>query len=101
MPRELFPEAPIASVHALFDVDGIAPNPAEDVCETLSDAEVITAVDHMTRREQIIYGRSLLREIKASDRQRWVRILRIGLDLETDELDRLRAVVGAVKGCGR
>lgn len=98
MPAELFPQAPIASVHALFDEDDVAPNPRGDVCETLWDADVITAVDHMTRRESVVYGRGLLREIRASDRPKWVRVIRVGVDLGTDELPRLLAVVQAVKG---
>ena len=94
----LFPEAPIASVHALFDENGIKPNPSEDIVETLWDAEIITAVDHMTQRETILFGRKLVEQIRRSDQPRWVNVLRIGLDFDTDELDDLKAIVRAVKG---
>lgn len=94
----LFPEAPVASVHALFDEDGIKPNPREDVVETLWDAEIITAVDHMTQRETVLFGRKLIARIRRSDQPRWVNVLRIGLDFDTEELTQLKAIVKAVKG---
>lgn len=94
----LFPEAPIASVHALFDEDGVKPNPGEEIVETLWEADIITAVDHMTQCETVLFGRKLIEQVRRSDHPRWVRVLRIGLDRDTDELARLKAIIKAVKG---
>ena len=100
MYRPLFPEAPVASFHALFDERGVGPRDREDVWATLRDAEVVTAVDHMSGREIVIFGRPLLEELGASGGRRWVDVLRVGIDLGTDELPKLRAAVTAVKGAG-
>jgi hypothetical protein len=100
MTRSLLPGAPVAPFDALFDLDGVRPNRSseEDVWGTLRDAEVITAVDHMTGREVVVFGRELLRRLVETGGRRWADVLRVGLDFDAGELPRLRAAVAAVKG---
>lgn len=98
MPCELFPKAPVASFHALFDLSGVRPNPSADVRGTVYDADVITAVDHMSRAEAVVFGRRLFERVRRTGRAEWVSVLRVGVDFDTDEPHRLAAVVRAVKG---
>lgn len=98
MKSELFPGAPVASFHALFDERGVGPRDWEDVWATLRDAEVVTAVDHTTGREFVMFGRPLLEKIRDSGGRRRVDVLRVGLDVDAGELPMLRAAVAGAKG---
>src|SRR5437773_2514183 len=61
-------------------------------------ANVIVAVDPAYETQTIVYGRSMVEEIVRSGTPRPAIVLPVGLDLATDELDRLDELVRAVKG---
>jgi hypothetical protein len=90
----------VIPIHALFAADGINPNPehADEIRQALHDAEVIFGVDVMSQHEFLVYGRHVPQQVLDTGQERDVHVLRIGLDMETDELERLVALVRVVKG---
>src|SRR5262249_38520381 len=92
------PNIPTVSIHALFAADGINPNPEFDPRPALAAVEVILGVDVMTGREFLVYGRDALERVVRSGRPMPMRVLKVGLDQETDELERLIALVLITKG---
>ena len=52
----------------------------------------------MTQSDTAVYGRKLLKEMLESGVAQPCRVLRIGIDQEGDELEKLLALVQAVKG---
>ena len=87
----------IIPIDALFG-DGMSPNLASDPRRCLRDAEIVFGVDWMTEHEFIVYGRESLKEIARAGEPKALAVLRIGLDQETDELEKLIALIRAVKG---
>jgi hypothetical protein len=59
---------------------------------------VIFGVDVMTEHQFLVYGRDVLKEIMDTGKGRSLRVLRIGLDQETEELEKLLALVELVRG---
>lgn len=53
----------------------------------LEDADAIFGVDVMTGRNVLLFGSKVLREIARTQTPRRLRVVRISLDLATDELD--------------
>lgn len=86
------------SIHALFDSQGIGPNPDADPRQELHDADVILGVDVMSERQFFMYGREALAEIMRTRKGRPLRVARIAIDQETDELEKLSALVRVIKG---
>ena len=88
------------SIHALFHTDGINPNESGpiDPRRIMDSADVIIAVDVMSRRESLVFGRQVLASIVRENIARGVRVLRVELDMDTDELERLLALTLVVKG---
>ena len=88
----------VVPIHAILDESETGPNPSFDARQALHDAEVILGVDVMSEREFLVYGSETLRLIVANKRPADCRVLRIGIDQESDELERLLAIVQVVKG---
>ena len=90
-------EFPVIPIHSLFDTSGVAPNLEADPRQALCDAEVILGVDVMSRNEFLLYGRRTLERI-VKGKSRSVKMIRIGLDQDSDDLERIMALVEVVKG---
>ena len=88
------------SIHALFAEDGINPNPesADDPREIVARADVVFAVDVMTGKKALVFGRSVLERIVAGGAAEPAQVLEVELDMKTDELERLVALTRVVKG---
>lgn len=84
---------------AFFDETGTRPNP-ETVAPLaqLTEADVVFAVDVMTQRPFLVYGREVLTKIATSGVTARHAVLAIAVDVETDELERLIALLVTVKG---
>ncbi len=87
----------VIPIDALFNEE-LGPNESDDPREALQEAEVILAVDVMTQKEAVVFGKELLQEIASGKNAASVAMLRIGLDIETDELEKLLALVQVMKG---
>ena len=61
-------------------------------------AHVILAMDTRTKKESVVYGRDLLACIAAGAESVQVTVMRVGLDMQMNELDRLLEAVKVVKG---
>ena len=81
----------VIPIEALFDESGTGPNLRADPRHALNDAEVVIGVDVMTQREHLIYGRELLQQIAGGKLSRSGKVIRIGIDDETEELEKLAA----------
>ncbi len=86
----------IVPFHALVDEAGTGFNTDADSQSMLDAAEVVIAHDVMTDYETIIYGRERFQT--GADQGITLSVLTVALDIETDELDRLIAMVEGVKG---
>jgi hypothetical protein len=84
-------------IDALFD-EGTGPNLSADPRGELRDAEVIRGVDWTTQNEFLVFGRDTMERIVRSGAPEPCRVLQIGLDQDTDELEKLLALVQVVKG---
>jgi hypothetical protein len=86
--------------HALFAEDNLNPNESwtEHPRDLVSAAEIVLAVDVMTGTQALIYGRGVLEGIVAGSIIKGVEVLGVELDMETDELERLVALVRVAKG---
>jgi hypothetical protein len=87
-------------IHALFAEDGINPNEklTPDPRHVMADAEVVVAVDVMSGNESLMYGRRILERVVAGTLDRDPEVLKVELDMETDDLERLAALVQVTKG---
>ncbi len=61
-------------------------------------ADVVIAVDVMTRAEILVYGEVRLFPIEFGNATAVLRVLAVELDLDSDEVETLAALVEAVKG---
>ncbi len=86
--------------HALFAADNVNPNDSfgGNPRDVVSAAEVIFAIDVMSDHEAIVFGREVLEGIAAGGVAHGIETLGVELDMETDELERLVALVRVVKG---
>ena len=87
----------VISIAALFD-EAYGPNLSDDPQPDLRAADIIMGVDVMSQREFIVYGRDLLERIAVGTQATKTSIMRIGVDQDTDELQRLLALVTTIKG---
>src|SRR5579864_2249585 len=88
-------------INALFDVTGSRPNEHADfdVRKTLRAADVIVGRDVMTGHEFILYGRDAVERIAASgDDSEDAGVIVISLDQDSDDLERIIALVKTIKG---
>ena len=101
MPSPNLPRGPsgVIPFDALFG-EGVEPSPELPIHprEMLRQADVILGVDVMTRREFLLYGRETLEEIAETGQPETIGIVRVELDQETGELEKLTALVEELKG---
>lgn len=91
----------VIPINALFqesEQSKFGVNPEFDARQLLKDADMILGVNVMNGHEFIAYGRDVLKEIVKSREARDVKVVHIGIDQETDELEQLLALVQVVKG---
>jgi hypothetical protein len=91
-------ESSLIPINSLFDTSGVAPNLETDPRQELKDAEVIFGVDVMTRDQFLLYGRPTLKRISEGGESRSVKVMRIELDQDSDDLERILALMEVVKG---
>jgi hypothetical protein len=88
-------------IEALLGSDDDTPNlqPGFDARQIIHAADVILAMDVMTRGTFIVYGREFLKELSdgKGDRQLSA-IVKVELDQDSDELAKLLRLVEGVKG---
>jgi hypothetical protein len=86
--------------HALFAEDGVNPNLelADDARELLRAADAVVAVDVMTGHKILFYGRTVLDLIATGGLRVPANAVCIELDMDTDEVGRLLALLLVVKG---
>ena len=61
-------------------------------------ADVVVAVDVMTREELLVYGQAALFPVEFAGRTADLAVLAVELDLDTPEVDALAALVELVRG---
>lgn len=66
--------------------------------EVIENAEVVIGRDIANHNEFLIYGRKFLENVAGGDGRGKVRVVGVELDRETQQLEKLIAVVKAVKG---
>lgn len=86
------------ALDALFDESGRGPNISSDPRPLLNGADVILGVDRMSGREFLVFGADALRNVTKTGQSKWLKVLRIELDQETDDLERVLALMTVVKG---
>lgn len=86
------------SIESLFDETWTGPNQAKDPRRTVADAQLIIGIDVMSQQQFLVYGRKILEEILKTGVARKLPTLFVALDQETDELEKLVALVQVVKG---
>jgi hypothetical protein len=69
-----------------------------DPDELVDHAEVVLAVDVMTRRELVVYGEVALFPVELAGQVADLVVLAVELDLDTPEVEALAALVELVKG---
>ena len=74
------------------------PDMARDPRDELSDAEVIVAVDWTTQQEVLVFGRQTLQQIVDSGSTEARHVMRVGIERNSDDLEKLRDLVKTVKG---
>lgn len=90
----------VLPINSLFD-GSFGPNLKADFDPrvVIRQAEVIIAVDVMSREQSLVYGRKLLNEMATGKiPNRELRGLRISLDMESEELAKLLMLVFVTKG---
>jgi hypothetical protein len=88
---------PIVPINALFD-DELRASLSADYLTFIQEADVIFGVDVMSEREFLLYGRAALEQVAASGEAKPIRVFRVSLDQETDDLEKLIALVQALRG---
>jgi len=94
------PGSPIP-IEALLGSDDVTPNvqPGFDAREIIQAADVILGMDVMTRGTFIVYGRQFLKELSDGERnQELTALVKIELDQDSNELEKLLRLVETVKG---
>jgi len=66
--------------------------------ELIASADAILGVDVDSGHEFVVYGREFLKGVAAGGEPEPARLLRIELDLDTDDLERLVALVTVLRG---
>jgi len=89
----------VVPINALFD-ESFGPNIQDgfDARALMRDAEVIVAVDVMSQKESLVYGRKLLTEMHLGKIPwRDVLMLKVSLDTKSEEFTKLLLLVLATK----
>lgn len=86
-------------IHALFDVDGVRPNPHFDTRRDFAAADVIFGRDVMSGRYFLVYGRAALERVLDGTGPTTLKTMVIELDQRDEaELKSLLSVVRTTKG---
>jgi len=85
-------------IEALFSSEGMNPNPDIDANGLMSEADVIFGVDVMTCNRFLVYGRDALKRIARIGLSEDLAVVVIELDQESEELEKLIALVEVLKG---
>jgi hypothetical protein len=88
------------AIDALFDVSGIGLNRDADFSPTdlINAADVILGVSREDDHEFVLYGKDLLERIAMTGNEEPGNVLRIEMDQETHDLERVVALVEVLKG---
>ena len=86
------------SIDALFDESGTGPNLSADPRQELHAADLVFGVDRMSGREFLLYGADALRDVIKTGESKSLYVIRIELDQETNDLERVLALMTVVKG---
>jgi hypothetical protein len=93
---ELFPSVAFVEIDEVFKPDWSVLDPASDPRPMLHSAQIITVLDRTTKKEDIAYGiETLRRESPTSPR---IRVVRIRLNSESNDLEKAIALVTLIKG---
>ena len=87
----------MVTLESLFASDGINPNEDIDASDLLAEADVIVARDVMSLHETLVYGRDTVERIAAGE-ELPAQLLKVDIDFETDDLEKLLALVQVAKG---
>lgn len=86
------------SLDAFFEGEGREITKSEQLLFLLNDAEVVIGVDAMTEDFYIVFGREKLAAVTESGGSQYVAILQIGIDADTEDLEKLCYLMLTVKG---
>ena len=85
--------------HALYAADGTSlSTEAFDARKIIQNSDIIFAVDVMSDRMLLVYGRDALQRIAGGGESEILSILKIAIDEGTEELDMLLKLVETLKG---
>jgi len=87
----------IVPIEALFG-EGWDPNAEVDYRRLLADADLIFGVDVVSGKQFILFGRLSLEKLVRTGQSNILGVVNIGLDQETMEIEKLAALVQAIKG---
>jgi hypothetical protein len=85
-------------IEAFFGVNGTDRNCDWDVLGTLDMSQLIVGIDIMTGHEFLLYGRQVLDSIEKTGVKIPLRVLKIELDQDSQELEKATALVHLTKG---
>jgi hypothetical protein len=88
---------PTIPINALFG-DEMEPNLSADYEQFILAADVIFGVDLMSQREFLVFGRTALRGILRSGQLKGLKVVRVALDRDTEELVKLIALIRELRG---
>ena len=87
----------VVPIDALFD-EASGPNERCDPRILFTQAQIIWGRDVMTRHQFLVYGRKAIQRVASSGKIQPLPAVMIEIDQETDELEKLLALVQVVKG---
>lgn len=85
-------------IEAIFDEGGFGPNMELDPRASLELADVIFGRDVMTQHQFLLYGREALERIVESGDTEPLAALHIELDQDSEELEKIIALIEVMKG---
>jgi hypothetical protein len=88
------------AIDALFDESGFGRNLDADFDPTdvINAADVILGVSREDGHEFLMYGRDILERMATSGKEEQVNVLRVEMDQETADLEKLGAIITVLKG---
>jgi len=85
-------------IHAIYGKNISEPNLSPDYRPTLLAADLIFGRDVDSGHEFLVYGRAALERVRENGRPDKFRIVVVEVDMETDELELLLALVEVLRG---
>ena len=96
--QELVLEHPdIVPIEALFG-EGRDPNAELEYRRLLAVADLIFGIDAISGKQSIVFGRLSLEELVRTGESQILRVVNVGLDQETTEIEKLATLVQDIKG---